>query len=123
MCLGVGLSLLFHTFFFITCQVLQRKTEKASMPTKSCIDCREKDLEIRDKDSEIRELKENVMKLEMEKVEVIHLLVSALLSVIHAFYGSSNLAMSNICLLWLSVIILIIFFFSILLCNRVPRRK
>ena len=90
---------------------MQRKTEKASMPTKSCIDCREKNLEIRDKDSEIRELKENVMKLEMEKAEVIHLLVSALLSVIHAFYGSSNLAMSNICLLWLSVIILIIFFF------------
>ena len=60
---------------------MQRKTEKASMPTKSCIDCREKNLEIRDKDSEIRELKENVMKLEMEKVEVIHLLVSARLNV------------------------------------------
>ena len=50
-------------FFFITCQVLQRKTEKTSMTTKSCIDCRENDTEIRD-------LKENVVKLEMEKANL-----------------------------------------------------
>ncbi|XP_030937007.1 kinesin-like protein KIN-4C [Quercus lobata] len=76
--------------------VLQRKTEKASMSTKCCIDCREKDSEIRDlkekvvklemekadcreKDSEIRDLKEKVAtlskyasKLEMEKAKLIH---------------------------------------------------
>ena len=80
MCLGVGLSLLFHTFFFflITCQVLPQKTKKASMSTKRCIDCREKDSEIRDKDSEIRDLKEKVLKLEMDKAELIRSLVSAL---------------------------------------------
>ena len=55
------------------------------------VDCREKD-------SEIRDLKEKVVKLEMEKAELIHSLVSAWLSVIHAFYSSSNLAMSNISL-------------------------
>ena len=47
----------------------------------------------REKDSEIRDLKEKVVKLEMEKAELIHSLVSAWLSVIHAFYNSSNLAM------------------------------
>ena len=48
------------------------------MSTKRCIDCREKDSEIRDKDSEIRDLKEKVLKLEMDKAELIRSLVSAL---------------------------------------------
>ena len=77
------------------------------------VDCREKDSEIRDlkekvvklemekadcreKDSETKDLKKKVVKLEMEKAELIHSLVNAWLNVINAFYGSSNLAMSNI---------------------------
>ena len=63
----------YFILFFITCQVLQRRTEKASMSTKSCIDCREKVEKIRD-------LKEKVAKLEMEKAEPIHSRVSAWLS-------------------------------------------
>ena len=63
----------YFILFCITCQILQRRTEKASMSTKSCIDCREKVEKIRD-------LKEKVAKLEMEKAEPIHSRVSAWLS-------------------------------------------
>jgi len=67
---------------------------------------RDKEVAYREKDSEIRDLKEKIVRLssyvrqlEMQKAELIHQVksqVSAWLSVIHAFYDSSNLAMSNI---------------------------
>ena len=67
---------------------------------------RDKEVAYREKDSEIRDLKEKIVRLssyvrqlEMQKAELIHQVksqVSAWLSVIHAIYDSSNLAMSNI---------------------------
>ncbi|XP_050251397.1 kinesin-like protein KIN-4C isoform X2 [Quercus robur] len=52
--------------------VLQRKTEKASMSTKSCIDYREKDSEIRDLKEKVATLSKYASKLEMEKAKLIH---------------------------------------------------
>ena len=51
---------------------MQRKTENASMSTKSCIDCREKDSEIRDLKEKVATLSKYASKLEMEKAKLIH---------------------------------------------------